>query len=54
MDHIVLQAGPYGNLFDTYVLDSDPVDKWDAFEEFNQKAKTSTILGFKFDTEKKL
>ena len=42
----------YGNLFDTYVLDSDPVDKWDAFEEFNQKAKTSTILGFKFDTEK--
>ncbi|MDU7109166.1 MAG: DUF3502 domain-containing protein, partial [Clostridium perfringens] len=25
---------------------------WDAFEEFNQKAKTSTILGFKFDTEK--
>ena len=42
----------YGNLFDTYVLDSDPVDKWDAFEEINQKAKTSTILGFKFDTEK--
>ncbi len=42
----------YGNLFDTYVLDSDPVDKWDAFEEFNQGAKTSTILGFKFDTEK--
>ena len=42
----------YGNLFDTYVLDSDPVDKWHAFEEFNQKAKTSTILGFKFDTEK--
>ncbi|WP_349405561.1 DUF3502 domain-containing protein, partial [Clostridium perfringens] len=25
--------------------------KWDAFEEFNQSAKTSKILGFKFDTE---
>ncbi|MDH5085660.1 ABC transporter substrate-binding protein [Clostridium perfringens] len=41
----------YGNLFDTYVLDSDPADKWDAFEEFNQGAKTSPILGFKFNTE---
>ena len=41
----------YGNLFDTYVLDVDPADKWDAFEEFNQSAKTSKILGFKFDTE---
>lgn len=42
----------YGNLFDTYVLDADPVDKWDAFEEFNKKAKTSQLLGFKFNTEK--
>ena len=41
----------YGNLFDTYVLDSDPADKWEAFEEFNKNAKTSPILGFKFDTE---
>ena len=41
----------YGNLFDTYVLDSDPADKWDAFEDFNKGAKTSPILGFKFNTE---
>ncbi|HHD2751281.1 TPA: ABC transporter substrate-binding protein [Clostridium perfringens] len=41
----------YGNLFDTYVLESDPADKWDAFEEFNQNAKTSSILGFKFNIE---
>ncbi|MGG5461596.1 ABC transporter substrate-binding protein [Clostridium sp. B9] len=42
----------YGNLFDTYVLDTDPVDKWDAFEDFNKAAETSQILGFKFNTEK--
>ncbi|MDZ5253357.1 ABC transporter substrate-binding protein [Clostridium sp. LIBA-8841] len=41
----------YGNLFDTYVLDTDPADKWEAFEEFNAAAKTSPILGFKFNTE---
>lgn len=41
----------YGNLFDTYVLESDPKEKWDAFKEFNDSSKSSPALGFKFNTE---
>lgn len=41
----------YGNLFDTYVLDVDPKDKWEAFKEFNDSSKSSPVLGFKFNTE---
>ncbi|MGG5461598.1 ABC transporter substrate-binding protein [Clostridium sp. B9] len=41
----------YGNLFDTYVLDVDPADKWDAFEDFNAAAKSSPVLGFKFNSD---
>ncbi|ATD58119.1 ABC transporter substrate-binding protein [Clostridium chauvoei] len=38
-----------GNLFLTYVLDKEPLTKWDEFEDFNNKAKNSPALGFKFD-----
>lgn len=41
-----------GNLFITKVLDNEPETKWDEFQEFNDAAKESTVLGFKFDTSK--
>ncbi|PWX29334.1 hypothetical protein CYK92_15355 [Clostridium perfringens] len=41
----------YGNLLDTYTLEGDPKNKWDVFKEFNNSAKISPILGFKFNTE---
>lgn len=39
-----------GNLFETYVLDTEPVTKWEEFKEFNKKAEDSPALGFKFNT----
>lgn len=41
-----------GNLFITKVLDNEPVTKWDEFRVFNDSAKNSLALGFKFDTSK--
>ena len=41
-----------GNLFITKVLDNEPETKWDEFKEFNDEAKKSAVLGFKFDTSK--
>lgn len=41
-----------GNLFITKVLDNEPETKWDEFQEFNDAAKESEVLGFKFDTSK--
>ena len=41
----------YGNLLGTYVSENDPIDKWEAFEKFNNSAKVSPILGFKFNSE---
>lgn len=41
-----------GNLFITKVLDNEPETKWDEFREFNDAAKESAVLGFKFDTSK--
>ena len=41
-----------GNLFITKVLDNEPETKWDEFKEFNNAAKESAVLGFKFDTSK--
>lgn len=41
-----------GNLFITKVLDNEPETKWDEFQEFNDAAKESAVLGFKFDTSK--
>ena len=41
-----------GNLFITYTLDNEPVDKWKEFEAFNDASVESPALGFKFNTEK--
>lgn len=41
-----------GDLFLTYTLDNEPETKWDEFKKFNDDAKTSPALGFKFDTSK--
>ena len=41
-----------GNLFITDVLETEPADKWDHFEKFNDDAKISPVLGFKFNTDK--
>lgn len=39
-----------GNLFITDVLHNEPATKWDEFKTFNDAAKNSPALGFKFDT----
>lgn len=41
-----------GNLFLTYVLEGEPETKWEEFKTFNDAAKISPALGFKFDTSK--
>lgn len=41
-----------GDLFLTYTLDSEPETKWEDFKEFNDEAKVSPALGFKFDASK--
>ena len=41
-----------GNLFITDVLHNEPATKWDEFKKFNDAAKNSPALGFKFDTSK--
>lgn len=39
-----------GNLFITDVLSTEPLTKWDEFRAFNDAAKNSPALGFKFET----
>ena len=38
-----------GNLFITDILSNEPVTKWDEFRAFNDAAKSSPALGFKFE-----
>lgn len=40
-----------GNLYKTYVLENDPVDKWDEFKKFNDGSVESPLLGFAFNPE---
>lgn len=40
-----------GNLFITYVTENEPETKWDEFQDFNDAAKVSPALGFKFDSK---
>lgn len=40
------------NLFITYLLDTDPADKWDQFRAFNKNSAKSPALGFNFDGTK--
>lgn len=38
-----------GGMFNTYVLDTEPIDKWATFREFNDASVNSPALGFNFD-----
>lgn len=40
-----------GNLFLTYVNETEPETKWEEFEIFNDEAKISPALGFKFNSD---
>ena len=40
-----------GNLFITYVTENEPETKWDEFQDFNDAAKSSPALGFKFNSK---
>ncbi|MGL4572441.1 MAG: ABC transporter substrate-binding protein [Clostridium sp.] len=41
-----------GNLFKTYAVGDEPGNKWEEFAAFNDAAKLSPALGFKFDSSK--
>lgn len=38
-----------GGMFNTYVLDTEPIDKWNTFKEFNSEAVEAPSFGFDFD-----
>ncbi len=40
-----------GNQFMSYTFPQTPEDKWEKYEEFNNSAYTSRLLGFQFDTD---
>lgn len=45
-------AVPYyvqGGLFSTWVPETDPADKWDAFEKYNRESEEAPTFGFDFD-----
>lgn len=39
-----------GGLFNTYVNEGDPIDKWNTFKMFNEEAVEAPTFGFDFDT----
>lgn len=40
-----------GGLFNTYVLENEPLDKWATFKEFNDSSKEAPSFGFDFNLE---
>lgn len=40
-----------GGLFNTYVLENEPIDKWATFKEFNAESVAAPSFGFDFDLE---
>lgn len=40
-----------GTLFNTYVLENEPVDKWNTFREFNDASLPAPSFGFDFDLD---
>lgn len=40
-----------GGMFTTYVLENEPLDKWNAFKEFNNASQEAPSFGFDFDLE---
>ncbi|SFR65684.1 ABC transporter substrate-binding protein [Anaeromicropila populeti] len=39
-----------GGLFNTYVLETEPIDKWYQFQQFNKELKPALSFGFNFDS----
>lgn len=47
-------SAPYwvqGGLFNTYVMDNEPLDKWATFKEFNDASMEAPSFGFDFNLE---
>ncbi|ABX42095.1 ABC transporter substrate-binding protein [Lachnoclostridium phytofermentans] len=40
-----------GGLFNTYVPEGEPLDKWQKFRELNKNAETAPTFGFDFDSD---
>lgn len=40
-----------GGLFNTYVLENEPLDKWATFKEFNDASEEAPSFGFDFDLD---
>lgn len=40
-----------GGLFNTYVLENEPLDKWATFKEFNDASEEALSFGFDFDLD---
>lgn len=40
-----------GGLFNTYVLENEPIDKWATFKEFNDASEEAPSFGFDFDLD---
>lgn len=40
-----------GGLFNTYVLENEPIDKWATFKEFNDSSEEAPSFGFDFNLE---
>lgn len=40
-----------GGLFNTYVLENEPIDKWATFKEFNDASETAPSFGFDFNLD---
>lgn len=40
-----------GGLFNTYVLENEPVDKWSTFKEFNDASEEAPSFGFDFNLD---
>ena len=46
-------SAPYyvqGGLFNTYVMDNEPLDKWATFKEFNDASQEAPSFGFDFES----
>lgn len=41
-----------GGLFNTYVLENEPLDKWATFKEFNDSSEEAPSFGFDFNLDK--
>lgn len=40
-----------GGLFNTYVLENEPIDKWATFKSFNDASEEAPSFGFDFNLE---